>query len=333
MTRRGISTVIGGMMFVIVLSAGLAVLSIGLASQISTVETHNQVSDKRIKKLQEDFTVHASNSGDSVTIQVRNNGANPVIVKSAWIIASNDSLQNYHVKRIEFDSPDIIFNDGEFNMLDLNTASASSDTYTISGLESKFNRVSVKVVSELGNIQIAEFPVPTVSSVAAGSFNVSFLAVPHVLQTGNDGAMLLFVDNPTEETYEFKYKIRSLAVAAGSYPELTIPNTSLSNTHKIMYCGTTIQNSCTGNVHEVISLTDIVATSYCTLSGTQCKFTSSPETSAIIPVYFYGDSVSGTTERQYTVQLDYQATSLSDTKSEAKTINFCVYPSNKPEKC
>ena len=117
-------------MFVIVLSAGLAVLSIGLASQISTVETHNHVSDKRIKKLQEDFTVHASNSGDSVTIQVRNNGANPVIVKSAWIIASNDSLQNYHVKRIEFDSPDIIFNDGEFNMLDLNTASASSDTYT-----------------------------------------------------------------------------------------------------------------------------------------------------------------------------------------------------------
>ena len=94
MTRRGISTVIGGMMFVIVLSAGLAVLSIGLASQISTVETHNHVSDKRIKKLQEDFTVHASNSGDSVTIQVRNNGANPVIVKSAWIIDRKSTRLN-----------------------------------------------------------------------------------------------------------------------------------------------------------------------------------------------------------------------------------------------
>lgn len=331
MTHRGISTVIGGMMFVIILSAGLAVLSIGLASQISTVETHNQVSDKRIKKLQEDFTVHTSNSGDSVTIQVRNNGANPVIVKSAWIIASNDSLQKYHVKRIEFDSPDIIFNDGEFNILDLNAASASSDTYTISGLESTFNRVSVKVVSELGNIQIAEFPVPSVSSVAAGSFNVSFLAVPPVLQTGGDGSMLIFVDNPTEETYEFKYKIRSLAT--GSYPELKIPDTSLSKVYKIMYCGGTIQNNCTGNVNEVISLTDTVATSFCTLSGTECKFTSSPETAAIIPVYFYGDSVSGTIESYYTVQLDYQATSLSDTKSDAKTINFCVYPANKPDRC
>ena len=107
--RRAISTVIGGLMFVILLSAGLAVMSIALSSQISTVEMHNLVSDKKIKKLQEDYTVRGILEGSTMKVYVINEGPNPLVAKTIWIVGEGTAVD--YAGRTELDDPFIVFND------------------------------------------------------------------------------------------------------------------------------------------------------------------------------------------------------------------------------
>ena len=187
--RRAISTVIGGMLFVILLSAGLAVMSIALSSQISTVETHSQVSEKKIKKLQEDFTVKATLVGTTMNVNVINEGPNPVVTKTIWIIGDGTGVD--YANRIELDTPYVVFNDDEFH----NIKSVSNlDTST-------WNHVYVKVISELGNVEINDFDLPVDSTSESNDQVIANISAIPFIGQNTDHTISLSLTNLSDKQY------------------------------------------------------------------------------------------------------------------------------------
>ena len=85
--RRGLSSVVGALFFVILMIAGFSVLSLALDAQTDIVTTQRIVSDTEIKKLQEQFGVFASTDGNNLlSVSVDNQGQNPVEISSIWIV-------------------------------------------------------------------------------------------------------------------------------------------------------------------------------------------------------------------------------------------------------
>ncbi len=85
--RRGLSSVVGALFFVILMIAGFSVLSLALDAQTDIVTTQRIVSDTEIKKQQEQFGVFASTDGnDILSVSVDNEGQNPVEISSICII-------------------------------------------------------------------------------------------------------------------------------------------------------------------------------------------------------------------------------------------------------
>ena len=231
--QRAISTVIGGMMFVILLSAGLAVTSIALSSQISTVEMHNLVSDKKIKKLQEDYTIRAILVGDKMNVYAINEGPNPLVAKTIWIIGSGTGVD--YSNRTELDNPFIVFNDDEFHLVDSITVPNTSS----------WNHVYVKVVSELGNIETSDFDLPIVTTESEGSdrVTVTLLATPFIGRGGADFTVTLTLNNLSDtKRYETNVVLTATApISDTTNVTLRIPETdstpkyseSISGSHKL----------------------------------------------------------------------------------------------------
>ena len=85
--KRGISTVVGGLIFLILLTTGFSAFYVALDVQIDTVEAQRIVSKSVIDKTQEKFAVSMSvDSNNILGINVKNQGANPVEISNIWII-------------------------------------------------------------------------------------------------------------------------------------------------------------------------------------------------------------------------------------------------------
>jgi hypothetical protein len=200
----GISTVIGGLLFVILMSAGLAVMSIALSYQVSTVETHNYITDKLIKKEQENFKIKATNLNGFLSTSVKNEGPNPVVIKTVWLIG--DGTNVHESKRIDVD-PAIshIYNDGTYYpVLSLNQQPVSST----------YSSVTVKAISELGNVAQTTFenPPPQAGVGVTDQLRANLLLIPSyasakngitaLLIISNQGSNTLYVDQPILKVYD-----------------------------------------------------------------------------------------------------------------------------------
>ncbi|HSG84532.1 MAG TPA: hypothetical protein VLA08_08255, partial [Nitrosopumilus sp.] len=96
--RRGLSSVVGALFFTVLMIAGFSVLSLALDAQTDIVTTQRIVSDIEIKKQQEQFAVSTSIDEDNIlSMNVKNQGQNPVEISSIWII--NKTLSNQPVTR------------------------------------------------------------------------------------------------------------------------------------------------------------------------------------------------------------------------------------------
>jgi hypothetical protein len=58
--RRGLSSIVGALLFVVLMVATFAVLSVALESQTEIVETSRVVADNDLKKQKEDFRVSSA---------------------------------------------------------------------------------------------------------------------------------------------------------------------------------------------------------------------------------------------------------------------------------
>ena len=101
-SRRGISTVVGALLFTVLMIGAFSVLSLALDVQTDIVSTQRVVSDVEIKKQQERFNIAVSTDAtDSLIINVNNLGQNPVEISSIWII--NKTQTDQPTKRFDID--------------------------------------------------------------------------------------------------------------------------------------------------------------------------------------------------------------------------------------
>ncbi|MFB5618506.1 MAG: hypothetical protein ACE5RE_02795 [Candidatus Nitrosomaritimum aestuariumsis] len=186
--RRGLSSVVGALFFTVLMIAGFSVLSLALDAQTDIVTTQRIVSDIEIKKQQEQFAVSTSIDEDNIlSMNVKNQGQNPVEISSIWII--NKTLSNQPVTRFDVNYDDAFVPSGfTNNVLFTQSLKMTPDIYDI------------KVVSSLGTMKIDEVVVGVGASV--GDLRAELIADPSDVVLGKNVTIAMVVTNTGE--YEIK---------------------------------------------------------------------------------------------------------------------------------
>jgi len=85
---RGISTIVGGIIFLVLLTSGFSSFYIALDVQKDTINTQREISKDIVQKIQEQFSISTSTDPDNnlLGIQVENQGQNPIEISNIWII-------------------------------------------------------------------------------------------------------------------------------------------------------------------------------------------------------------------------------------------------------
>jgi len=86
--RRGISTIVGGIIFLVLLTSGFSSFYIALDVQKDTINTQREISKSIVEKTLEQFVISAGTDpvNNKLGIQVKNQGPNPVEITNIWII-------------------------------------------------------------------------------------------------------------------------------------------------------------------------------------------------------------------------------------------------------
>ncbi|MFB5612758.1 MAG: hypothetical protein ACE5RL_05595, partial [Nitrosarchaeum sp.] len=143
-SSRGISSIVGALIFTVLMIAGFSAMSLALDSQTDIVNTQRVVADTELKKQQEQFNIAVSTDVNNIlNISVDNKGQNPVEISRIWI--TNKTLTTKPVKPFSINSNDAFIPSGfKSNILSTQPLYIIPDTYEI------------KVVSTLGTVRITE---------------------------------------------------------------------------------------------------------------------------------------------------------------------------------
>lgn len=150
--RRGISTIVGGIIFVVLLTAGFSTFFVAMDVQSDTINAQRTISNSIIDKTQEQFTIAAatddSTSWPTLGVQVKNEGPNPVQISNIWII--NKSEANQPAKSIPIDYSDAFIPPGYgLSILENQLLKLTDPTLTVGDPD----LYDIKVVSTLGTIK------------------------------------------------------------------------------------------------------------------------------------------------------------------------------------
>jgi len=104
--RRGLSSVIGALLFVVLMVATFSVLGIALNTQTDIVSIARDVSGTDLKKQQEEFVIAAilQKPAESLQVNVTNKGQNPVEIFTMIITNSSDIANGFPTKTYEIPS-------------------------------------------------------------------------------------------------------------------------------------------------------------------------------------------------------------------------------------
>ena len=151
-SRRGISSVVGALIFTVLMIAGFSAMSLALDSQTDIVNTQRVVADTELKKQQEDFKIRVSTDTNHIlNVTVDNVGQNPVEISRIWI--TNKTLATEPATPFSVNSNDAFVPTG-FTSNVLSTQSL----YMIPN-----NKYDIKVISALGSVENSELVVGTES--------------------------------------------------------------------------------------------------------------------------------------------------------------------------
>lgn len=185
--KRGISTVIGGLIFVILLAAGLSVLSVALDSQKNIVDTQSVLFDMDLKKQQEDFKITATKpAADKIQVEVFNMGQNPIKINSVWVI----DLDNVNKTATRFDV--------EYQYSQI-MPGEKEDIFPPGGQTLPLgtsNNLKIKTVSSTGNIIIAALTEPG----AGNELIAKLFFVPDDVRKSGTLTLGMLVTNHGDET-------------------------------------------------------------------------------------------------------------------------------------
>jgi len=138
--KKGISSIVGGIFFLVLMTSGFTVYYVALDSQAQMLDTQQVIADYEVAKIREKFTISASTDpNDILEISVTNQGNNLVEIADVWII--NKTAANQPAIKSE-----IKYNDAFI------PAGYSGDILENTPLYMSPGEYDIKVVSTLGTI-------------------------------------------------------------------------------------------------------------------------------------------------------------------------------------
>jgi len=225
--RRGLSSVVGALLFVVLMVATFSVLGIALNTQTDIVSTARDVSEKDLKKLKEDFVINSviQNPGDVLQINATNKGQNAAEMFTLIITNSSDIAEGFPTQVYEIPSdtsflaPNVAKSTDIVKTLGLTMANADpseKDTYAF------------KIISSLGTIRNLSIECDEIGlcGQSIGSGGSSGLAV-QLFTDGPNGVntktstVIMFVSNIGDVPLEDVYPKRVCPTYGNFFPNVT----------------------------------------------------------------------------------------------------------------
>ncbi len=204
--RKGISSIIGGLFFLVLMTSGFTASYVALENQSAMIDTQQLIASTEIKKIKEKFVISAAadpSNNNQLQIQVKNQGYYPIEIADVWIINKTDT--NQPATKYELDYNDAFIPAGYGGQILENTPLyLNPDLYDI------------KVVSTLGTIQTAELDVVN----GINNLRVELYAIPPNVPIGENVTIAMHVTNVGEFTVEN---------VAPSLPLTVSPSSSVSS--------------------------------------------------------------------------------------------------------
>ena len=144
--RKAISSIVGGIFFLVLMTSGFTVYYVALDTQSQMLATQQIIADTEVKKIREKFTISVStdpNDNDRLAIQVKNQGPNTVEIVDVWVV--NKTATNEPAKKHEIKYDDALI-----------PAGFSGDILANNPLYMSPGEYDIKVVSTLGTIVTEE---------------------------------------------------------------------------------------------------------------------------------------------------------------------------------
>jgi len=181
--QKGISSIVGGIFFLVLMTSGFTVYYIALDTQSQMLDVQQIIADTEVAKIQEKFVVAASSSGvnNLLSLQVLNTGNNPVEIGDVWIINKTDAAAP--AARHDLDYRDASIPVGHSRNILSNTP-----LYLISDI------YDIKVISSIGTIQAVEYDVAGGSNI----LNAQMVAIPQDVRFGENVTVILMITNTGE---------------------------------------------------------------------------------------------------------------------------------------
>jgi len=215
--KKGISSIVGGIFFLVLMTSGFTVYYVALDSQSQMLNTQQLIADQEVAKIKEKFVVAASTDpldNYRLSVQVANIGYNPVEVADMWIINKTDA--NEPAKRHELDYRDASIPNGYGgNILENTPLYLDTETYDI------------KVISSLGTIKTIEYDADSGSNL----LSAQMVAIPQDVRFGENVTVALIVTNAGTDPID--------AVIESPLTPLTVSPDQCSNTPNQIFAGPT----------------------------------------------------------------------------------------------
>jgi len=162
--RRGISTIVGGIIFLVLLTSGFSTFYIALDVQKDTINTQREISKDIVEKTLEQFVISAGTNpvDNKLGIQIKNQGPNPVEISNIWIInKSSAEVPPNSAKSYNIQYEDAFIPPGFGSAVLENTP-----LYLVP------NDYTIKVVSSLGSIKRTDLTVGGPNNLLAELFTI-----------------------------------------------------------------------------------------------------------------------------------------------------------------
>jgi len=178
--RKGISSIVGGIFFLVLMTSGFTVYYVALNTQSQMLDTQQIIADNEVAKIKEKFVVAASSSGvnNLLSLQVLNTGNNPIEIADVWIVNKTDAAEP--AAKYDLDYRDVSIPVGHNGNILSNTP-----LYLISDI------YDIKVISSIGTIQAVEYDVAGGSNV----LRAQMVAIPPDVRFGENATVALIVTN------------------------------------------------------------------------------------------------------------------------------------------
>ena len=202
--RRGLSTIVGALLFVVLMVATFSVLGIALNSQTDIVQTSRDVTDLGLAQQQEDFDLVSITqaAGDDLEVDLINNGQNAA--EMFTMIMTNKSDAGEPTQTFEIPSGTSFLAPGAELPTDIvQTLNITMNTPTVNVTET----YDFKVISSLGTIKKLRIECtddgvcgPLTGSIGEGALSVQlFLDGPTGIN-GKTSTIIMFVQNTGDAT-------------------------------------------------------------------------------------------------------------------------------------